>query len=377
MFKIITALSDIIVIFFDLLLYARLTVLKRDTVWMRILTYAVIAVILGGYFTATYVFELPAALSSFALMSLPSLLFFWLVSKHKGARFFVTFCFVDTVSLALAFFARAAGVYGGTAGAVIGCLVLLVVFTSIYVIGRPYFSRYRQLLDSVSGNWGLMMLATILIYVLMVFVAAYPYPMAQRPEYLPVYGMVSLTVLSFYAVFISTLFQKKRLDDANYQLIAEKRWHRIAYVDALTGIKNRIAYVERINALSADDALHNQTVFALMFDLDGFKSINDNFGHHTGDVMLKQAAAALSAVFADESYEVFRIGGDEFAVIAVGEDEAQLIQQLQQVNQYDQTLAVTFSYGYSPVNFSENNAVENAFVRADAYMYKHKNSKKQ
>ena len=55
-------------------------------------------IIIVAYFLATYVFLLPASLSSALCMSVPSLLLFLYLSKHKDSRFFMTFCFVDYVT---------------------------------------------------------------------------------------------------------------------------------------------------------------------------------------------------------------------------------------------------------------------------------------
>ncbi len=371
---IFSAVSDIIVIFFDLLIYTRLTTLKQDTKAYRWVMYSCCLVILVAYFIATYIMHFPVAISSFLIMSLPSFLAFWLLSRYKDARFFVTFCFVDTVTLIIAFLSRALAIIGGTPGALAGCVFTLVLFSTIYVVGRPYFPRYRELLERVPDGWGSMMVATLLIYILMIFTPAYPKPMIQRTEYLPQYFLLSATVIAFYVVFIITLLQKRRLHELNIRLSNERKWHDMAYVDGLTQLPNRMAYIERINALSRSE--DNSTIHAVIVDIDGFKAINDTFGHHTGDRKLQQAAALFAKIFAEPSYQVFRIGGDEFAIIAINVSPEALEEKLLQLNDpYDEVDCV-FSYGHSAVRENENNAMENAFIRADAAMYQQKKSKK-
>ena len=89
----------------------------------------------------------------------------------------------------------------------------------------------------------------------------------------------------------------------------------MALHDALTGLPNRLAFGERMTALLAG----NRSFSVLMIDLDGFKAVNDNFGHEAGDLVLRQTAERLRAALPDDGF-VARLGGDEFAMIlAAGE----------------------------------------------------------
>ncbi len=372
---VLTAASDLIVVFFDLLIYTRLISLKHDNRSTRVLLYGCCTVILSAYFFAAYIMNMPAALSSFICMSLPSLVLFWIFSKYKDARFFTTFCFVDTVSLIIAFISRVMGIYGGTLGALSGCLLMLIFFIGIYIAGHPHFPKYRELLDSVSEGWIPLVITTLLAYFMLIFTSAYPKPLKYRLEYIPIYAGVSLLILSFYVVFIFFLFQKRHLHELNIQLKKEKKWHDMAYVDALTKMSNRMAYIERINLLPRE-MTNDMVIYAVMIDIDRFKNINDNFGHHAGDIMLTNAADLMRSVFGDERFELFRIGGDEFAVIAKDISENELADKLAALNHKREHFHCTFSYGSAQIDFTENNAIENAFVRADTAMYQHKSTKK-
>ena len=115
-----------------------------------------------------------------------------------------------------------------------------------------------------------------------------------------------------------------------------------------------------------------------MIDIDGFKSVNDELGHHVGDDTLKKAAQIIGGLFSEKEYVSFRIGGDEFALIATNVDESILrvrLDALKAVSLCDE-LPCGFSAGYSEIVIEENNAFENAFIRADKEMYECKNSKK-
>jgi diguanylate cyclase (GGDEF)-like protein len=83
--------------------------------------------------------------------------------------------------------------------------------------------------------------------------------------------------------------------------------------DALTGLLNRRAYEERLAIEAARSARYGHPLGLALFDLNGFKGVNDQLGHPAGDTVLKGVAAAIdSSRLTDDA---FRIGGDEFALL--------------------------------------------------------------
>ena len=95
-----------------------------------------------------------------------------------------------------------------------------------------------------------------------------------------------------------------------------------ATTDALTQIGNRYLFDAAVRAAAAD-AAHAKTKYLLMFDLNGLKFVNDTYGHNEGDVLIRSAAEAIAKAFSRHG-QCFRIGGDEFAVIADFESEDDL-----------------------------------------------------
>jgi diguanylate cyclase (GGDEF)-like protein len=86
--------------------------------------------------------------------------------------------------------------------------------------------------------------------------------------------------------------------------------------DALTGLPNRRAYEERLRHGVARARRHRQPLALCLFDLDGFKGVNDGLGHPAGDQVLRAVADAIRTT--REGDEGFRVGGDEFALLLAG-----------------------------------------------------------
>ncbi len=95
---------------------------------------------------------------------------------------------------------------------------------------------------------------------------------------------------------------------------AEDRLRRMAYHDALTGLPNRELLSDRLNQSLEWAQEHDQLVALLFLDLDGFKQINDTYGHDMGNLLLKAVAQRLTRCLRS-SDTVARYGGDEFVVL--------------------------------------------------------------
>jgi diguanylate cyclase (GGDEF)-like protein len=95
---------------------------------------------------------------------------------------------------------------------------------------------------------------------------------------------------------------------------AEERVGYLAYYDTVTHLPNRHAFNERFEAMLREARENKQNLTLLFLDLDDFKVVNDTLGHHVGDFLLKAVAEHLSACIRQED-AVYRVGGDEFAMI--------------------------------------------------------------
>ncbi|SDC52746.1 PAS domain S-box protein [Paraburkholderia lycopersici] len=105
--------------------------------------------------------------------------------------------------------------------------------------------------------------------------------------------------------------------DVTEQHLSEQRLRESALVDPLTGLANRRALQDALSELRAGGE-----PFALFFiDMDGFKAVNDRYGHDVGDALLKEIADRIAATVRTGDV-VSRLGGDEFVVASRGVDDA-------------------------------------------------------
>ena len=262
---------------------------------------------------------------------------------------------------------------GDTAG-YIACVLLFALLVSIFFLLRNYFDRYRALLESVEHGWLMIMMAMLMVYAGLIFITQYPRPLLERPEDFPIFFTISVMVFSFLAVFLYILTHKKRLKAMNDQLLEQQKWHKMAYIDALTELDNRASYIKHINDFEESLGV-TDSVCAMVFDLNEFKAINDTFGHRIGDTTLKAFASLLRELFPHDHYHIFRVGGDEFAVLAINAAENDIKEKIKTILNDGETkhiVGCTVAVGISWVNLAEHNAIDNAFIKADEEMYKNK-----
>lgn len=106
----------------------------------------------------------------------------------------------------------------------------------------------------------------------------------------------------------------KVLRDATHQKHSGDATSRQAMEDNLTGLPNRAAFRHRFIDMAASAQRHGQLLVMLLLDLDGFKPVNDEFGHPAGDAVLQQVACRMRTAMRDTDF-VARLGGDEFVVL--------------------------------------------------------------
>lgn len=111
-------------------------------------------------------------------------------------------------------------------------------------------------------------------------------------------------ISNFVSLFTDITKLKKNQEEIEY----------IAHYDPVTGLANRTLMLDRLQQ-AMKHATRNDSKLCLVFiDLDGFKQVNDNYGHHLGDELLAEVASRMQSVLRDED-TLARVGGDEFVAV--------------------------------------------------------------
>ncbi len=118
-----------------------------------------------------------------------------------------------------------------------------------------------------------------------------------------------------YIEYIIVLLDKSKQRQIEKQLRNSKEYlERLATHDALTGLPNRIHFTDALRAAMLNSRKAKRELALLYFDIDGFKAVNDQHGHHVGDSLLREIANRLR-IRTVEVGKLARLGGDEFTMI--------------------------------------------------------------
>ena len=159
-------------------------------------------------------------------------------------------------------------------------------------------------------------------------------------------------------------FSQLELDDE----LSEQ--HVIIFRDALTGTYSRFAYNEAVKKPVP------KTLAAFLIDINGLKAVNDSIGHKAGDELICGAARCIEAAFGSQG-KVFRIGGDEFAVLALMTEE-EVVNSLANLQQKtsswtgEKVKSLSLSTGVALASDHEGCAMEELIKIADQGMYEQK-----
>jgi len=164
-----------------------------------------------------------------------------------------------------------------------------------------------------------------------------------------------------------------------------ERLKLLGLLDPLTGIHNRRYFDERLDEEISRTLRQNKALSCLFLDIDHFKQFNDVYGHHVGDLVLKEVAKLIK-IQMRQSDVLARFGGEEFAVLLVQTNKraaTEIAERIrQQIASYqislgDSTLAVTISIGCSTLDNNAANLVatqasQQLLTRADEALYRSK-----
>ncbi|MBR4579952.1 MAG: GGDEF domain-containing protein, partial [Lachnospiraceae bacterium] len=177
--------------------------------------------------------------------------------------------------------------------------MVLFLASAIYAFAYAYKSEGES-----KGHYRTVGFSSGMMAIFIVFQMLFPL--------MPLYSLGCL----FGTCLIHTFVYKDR--DVEYRIKMEAA-NRKAYKDGLTGVKNKLAYLESLADIEI--SLENGSLKeygVVVFDLNGLKTVNDTMGHEAGDEYIKSASRLITQVYRHSP--VFRIGGDEFVTILKDDD---------------------------------------------------------
>jgi diguanylate cyclase (GGDEF)-like protein len=180
-------------------------------------------------------------------------------------------------------------------------------------------------------------------------------------------------------VLDETAALRAEIDSLKARLLAAEM---LAERDPLTGVLNRRGFMRALDAAISSAERYGQPAAVVFIDLDGFKAVNDGFGHAAGDQVLRHVGRVLSSNVRD-SDSVGRLGGDEFGVIlarATPEEAARKGEALAELVTETPCLyagvahRIGASAGVRPLMMAQN--AEDALAAADEAMYAEKRARR-
>ena len=239
---------------------------------------------------------------------------------------------------------------------------------SLSMIPIIFYTEYLAYkLNTASMNTRLYSALVIAAYLISTGYAAYVGPIYQTDTRIAGTFWIfnSLTVLAFVTVYSRFMI---KMIIASSKMLTDR-----ANKDRLTGLYNRHYMMERLKEAYEDDKQYG----IAMIDIDGFKSVNDRYGHAAGDAVLAKVAEKIELVCKD--CVVSRWGGEEFLVLTEG--DAELFEKLRQVVEsspidlmHPQTVKVTITTGFELKN--KDVTLDDWIAAADEKLYQGKNSGK-
>ena len=249
-------------------------------------------------------------------------------------------------------------------------LLSMIVFMAVVWMGKVYERGTLSTLLTVHNYYGGKQLS----------VANYstdPFLVREMLGFHSLILKVSFSVLGLFALSLMAMLwnyvQLRRSAQEAQQKLGTAR--SLAYTDPLTGVKSKHAFVE----CEADfdrriDEKSIQAFGVIVGDLNGTKTVNDTLGHRAGDEFIRSGCMMICRCF--KSSPVFRIGGDEFAIILEGADYERRQELLDSLNacmvQNIGTGSPVAALGMAEFRPDEDHSFRSVFERADQHMYEHK-----
>ena len=248
----------------------------------------------------------------------------------------------------------------------------LVAFVGLVVLAGYEYADVKSKVRNYSVRILMAGLSILSISLIIYAIAAMTQRIADYRQSFILTNSVPLGAIFFvfaqllnYFIFMTHSFAQKK----EYAALT-----KIAYVDNLTGLSNRVKCDEMM--FEFDKLQEDFCIVSL--DLNGLKEVNDNAGHPAGDRLLRSFAETLSSVFESKGF-CARIGGDEFLVLLKSIEQAELDDMLKDLDrkllmldEEDQEINHSVSYGYAYRHETAEKNTHAVSMLADQRMYDYK-----
>ncbi|HNX23235.1 MAG TPA: diguanylate cyclase [Spirochaetota bacterium] len=252
---------------------------------------------------------------------------------------------------------------------------LYIILVSIYVISGPVFSAVKRKMK------GARIYFFIMISAFFVFINDIIYFLTSAgPGSLSHYVFFIFLAGHFFiiAMYFSEIFQENEtlIEEIGIKKNIVNKLNYISSTDSLTELYNRRFFDTVLNTI-VKEYKKGETLWLIMFDIDFFKNVNDDFGHNMGDMVLKEFAAVVKRLIRTRDI-LARWGGEEFCIIVEEMDPKSIVQFIERIREsiekfnFSVNRTVTASFGIAQYKYGES--ATDFIRRVDDALYKAKNS---
>lgn len=252
---------------------------------------------------------------------------------------------------------------------------LYILLVTIYIIAGPVFSAVKRKMK------GARIYFFILVVAFFTFLNDIAYFLTSRGT-----GNISHYVFFLFlaghffiiAMYFSEIFQENEtlIEEIGIKKNIVKRLNYISSIDSLTELYNR-RFFDTVLDTIVKEYERGENLWLIMFDIDFFKSVNDDFGHNTGDMVLREFAAVCKRLIRTRDI-LARWGGEEFCIIVREMDQKSIVQFTERIRDsiekfnFSVDRTITASFGIARYKYGES---AGDFVqRVDNALYNAKNS---
>lgn len=333
-------------------------------------TVNIVLVLFSLVCTALYLFtsgvmNLGYLYSGIFSFSLTGALTFLVLTKDRDIRFVIAFYTEDLLCFIIIFISRISGLLFGS---ITGAISLIILIIAAYFITKKLSCEFRAYMAALKFGWRLIVLQLMMFYIMLHILCMLTYSKKEQLRGIVLIVILIMIIGNSYYLVIKSITQSKQA--------------QMAFIDGLTQINNRTAYIEKIKKLEKTRrTIKNiKSVCCISMDINGLKEINDNLGHLAGDDIIKNFSEILIETIG-LSMDCYRTGGDEFTAIGVNISEEKVVKDInsmfETIEELNESRRLPFeisaAVGYAFTDFKTGESIESTFVRADKKMYEEKN----